>query len=277
MRKYTLPLLLIVLTISQSYAQEPSPKKPFKVNVPAKVTANDHIIIDASTAKGEVFFIFDEVLFPKERATYDSTKKKLILSTGVNGNYTITIVSLEDKAKEKVTFSVTGGLIDPIVPPPLPPPEPTTLKEVLDAIKTINNRLDLLEKIKPIPPPPVDPLTVTLSETYTKDNGTIAQRKVLSSLYRNAAKLTVFDKNFTKPNDIYNALRATINSKELKDALALQGITFDPVTNLLNTRKAIADFQVSIIGLPNTPLTDQSRLLISNTFYRIADSLDAIK
>lgn len=143
--------------------EQPPAKKPvkFKAVAPLTVKAGDHIVVDASSAAGEVWFFYDEVIFPKVRATV--TGKVLVLSTNVNGKHVVDVASLDDKSKERIVVTVTGG-IDPIPdkPPVEPPPvvdPPSDLKVIMALLAKLDARVSALEKQKPIPPPATGLLT----------------------------------------------------------------------------------------------------------------------
>ena len=155
-----LSILVICAFAFSVQAQVVEPKKPaaikFKTSAPVTAKANEHIVIDASSALGETWFFYDEQAFPKGRAT--TAGKLLVLSTNVNGKYTVDVVSFQDGQKEKVTFTVTGG-VDPVTPIPKPPdPKPVDPIEQINAtLAKIEARLAVLEQSKPNPPKPKPP------------------------------------------------------------------------------------------------------------------------
>lgn len=159
MRSLVILLLLLSPMWVSAQVVEPEPKPPikFKAVAPASAKAGDHILIDASSAKGDVFFFFDEVAFPAKRATLIG--KLLILSTPTNGTYTVHVASLDDKSKEKITFTVTSGVDSPVTPPldPAPPTDPLEVLRQLIITKfaQLDARIAALEGAKP---PPVSPL-----------------------------------------------------------------------------------------------------------------------
>lgn len=129
-----------LLLATPCYAQVVEPVKKFKATAPLTVKAGDHIVVDASTAAGDVWFFYDETVFPKQRAT--TAGKTLVLSTNTSGKYAIDIVSLGDKAKERIVVTVTEG----VEPPPEPMPQPI---DILAAITKLEARVAALEK-KPV-------------------------------------------------------------------------------------------------------------------------------
>ncbi len=151
--------------------EQPPAKKKFKAIAPASVKAWDHIVIDASSAPGDVWFFYDETMFPKTRAT--TVGKVLILSTNINGKHLINVASLDDKTKELISVVVTGG-VDAKPPDPDPDPPPSDdivklaamvaklaqvteerFKEVITMIAQDRQRLTAIEeKLKIVPPPP---------------------------------------------------------------------------------------------------------------------------
>lgn len=140
-------LAVLLFLASPAFGQvvEPKAVTKFKVTAPLTVKPGDHIVIDASTAAGEVWFFHDEVIFPKSRATVAG--KILVLSTSIPGKHIIDIGSLDDKTKERIVVTVTEG-----VPPEPPIPDPTPisdLKSVLAAISKLEARVAALEK-KPV-------------------------------------------------------------------------------------------------------------------------------
>lgn len=145
--------LLMVMAIPAT-AQEKidMPVGKFKATAPLAVKANDHIIIDASGAKGDVEFHFDKTAFPKERATREW--KKLILSTSVNGKYTVIVISFDDKTSEAIAVTVTGGIDAPSNPPPDPPTgDVESLRsEMRASFAALIARVSALEGAKPPPP-----------------------------------------------------------------------------------------------------------------------------
>lgn len=188
-RKLLAVLVLFLTLTAATYAQpvEPKPKSPpikapskFKSVAPPQVKAGEHIVIDASSAAGDVEFKYDKIAFPKERATLMG--KTLVLSTSVNGTYQIFVVSYADGKTEDIAVKVTGGI--PIPPGPPDPPVPTDPLEALTAaVKALTLKIDLgfaqqsaenaamkarllaLEQIKPIPPPdpPTPPAPIPLA------------------------------------------------------------------------------------------------------------------
>lgn len=147
--------LAVLAQVVEPPEQSPA-KKPvkFKATAPLSVKAGDHIVIDASSAAGEVWFFFDEATFPKSRATIAG--KLLVLSTNVNGKHAIDVASLDDKAKERIVVTVTGGIDPPVdkLPPdkePPPDPKPDDLKSILALITKLDARVSALEAAKPPP------------------------------------------------------------------------------------------------------------------------------
>ena len=141
--------LLIVLIASPAYAQ-------FKVAAPAAVKPGEHIVIDATNAKGTVGFVYDKNAFPTKRATL--TGKVLVLSTDTPGKYTVAVASFDDKTLEEIVVTVGEDAA-----------KPTPKQDEIDALRNemragfsaiakgfdaVHERLKALEGKTPVPPTP---------------------------------------------------------------------------------------------------------------------------
>lgn len=281
----------IVLS-SRAQAQVEPPKPPlvkvpvkFKTVAPSTVKAGDHIVIDATTAKGKVEFLYDLNAFPKERATL--VGKMLVLSTGVNGTYTIGVVSYDDGTTEKIVVKVTGGLPTPPIPDPPTPTDPlekiaqsvASLQKSFDAFvlqqtaanAAFDKRLAALEQIKPIPPPPVDPLIASFQTAYIADGKPAASLASLTAIYRQSGT-AVNDPNNKTPADIFNQMHKAM-------AIVLKEPDPAKVTIMVNTRKAIAaelDKSLPLGPASIQPLDTATRAAISAQFGRVQKALEGV-
>jgi hypothetical protein len=152
-------LLFASITSSQIVDPKEQPKKASSI-VPAalKAVGGQLVVIDAKSAKGDVSFRWDKVVF-ENRATVDG--KKLFLSIPEYDDertYSVEMISWDDRLTETTNIVVQGKKI----PIPVPPePNPSDLSKRLDkidaSIASIETRLIYLEKIKPNPPPEPKP------------------------------------------------------------------------------------------------------------------------
>lgn len=178
-------LLFASITSSQIVDPKDHPKKASSI-VPAalKASGGQLVVIDAKSAKGDVSFRWDKVVF-ENRATVDG--KKLFLSVPESDDertYSVEMISWDDRLTETTNIVVQGKKIPVPVPPDLTPSDLSKRLDKIDAaIAAIETRLLYLEKIKPNPPPEpkpavapiaIDGLSVLIMEETAKRTPEIA-------------------------------------------------------------------------------------------------------
>lgn len=234
-----------------------------------------------------VSFVYSHKDFPPDQAII--APRQLTLVTGTNGIYSVTVVTVKDKADKQslVTITITGG-VDPGPTPP--PPEPdqsiatlTAAVKALTAVVTkqgvdnaasfakMDTRLTALEQIKPNPPP-TDPLIASLQAAYVADGKPAAQLVKLANIYQLSATITGNPAN-TTPSAIF-----AVNHK------AIEGSLKEPTPNVLtiltSTRRAIGaemDKYLPLAAASTVPLTDATRANIDAQFQRIAKALQGVQ
>jgi hypothetical protein len=260
--------LLASPQIVEPKAQPVAPPKKATAIVPATITAKsgELVTIDASKAKGDVLFDFDDKTFDAKHAIQSG--KSLILSmpkSDAAKTYHVTVISWDDKTRDRVSINVAG---DKVVPAPTPV---DPLQPILDHLSKIDARLALLEQIKPIPPPvPVDQFQAAIQAAYIADGKPAVALKKMADIY-GLAPTIINNPDNKYPIDIVKVNAAAITSQIEPGA---------PKTVLVNVRNAI-DMELRKY-LPFGPgsdaaLTADTRNQYITQYARVAAALKGIQ
>ncbi len=234
-------IALILIINHQAQAQDVVAvlKGPTKVD-----SAKQAVIIRTDGSKGDSFkFMLSPTVASSFTFKDESTGQLVYLFVpDTEGTYSLAFAATNKAGKlDLAILQITVG------PPPAPPKPPV-----------------------PVPPPvPPDELSRIIAPAYATDIAagvaTQDQRSALANLYRNAAKVTVFDKTLTKPGDVYNTMRLAAPKIGIPDGCLPQ------------TRAAIAAYQKAHLNITAaTILDDPTRASMATMFNRIATVLDGL-
>jgi len=274
-------LIAVLFMFAASASAQPMPPTPPKVVTPkAKMTpatpkAGDLLVIDASSAAGNVKFYHQ---FPTGTFVVDGKKLVVAVPQAAKNTklWSIQIVYFREESDEQLSVKILG------TDAPTPTPPDGTLASLTVAVNaltkqvtamqatlsSIDKRVTALEGAKP--PPvivPPDAFTAALQAAYVADGKDAANLAKLISLYKLSPSI-INDATLTKEGDIVAKMHAS--------AQALFNET-DKVTVLPNVRAALqAEFNKVLGGKTADPLTPALRASIAAEFSKAQAALQGV-